>query len=202
MCKCNSTSENIYNLLYISNQNIICIDLNNKLFKQVFTSNIITKENTPEIIFSLNHSNIMLITLKGDIIIFEYEKGLYYERFYQIKLPRNDLVKNIGAYLKFIKNAEESQNEINYYIFDCSIDDNSSNILLCKFLFNSNKSEMYLYSELIFSKEIITDLVWIKDNKILAAGFNSGMIKIISIDDSYKKMINKYSISTKDMILK
>ena len=140
-------------LLYISNSFIIVLNLEEKNFSQILSSNKITQKDKPTILIELNNEKFLTITSTGEIIIFYINnENFFIEDLSTNKL--NKIIKDIkcGLYNKELKllilsNEEkiylyyfEYENGLNIYkVYDIDNFNNDEYIITDMLLINYNK---------------------------------------------------------------
>ena len=160
-------SEGKY-LLYISNSFINVINISEKKFYQVLSSNKLTSSDKPTLLIKLNENSFCTLTLNGILIIFHLDNS---ENIF-----KEDLSKyNVN---KILSNAK------------CGLYNNFNDILIvcnhekiCLYVFKQNeKSISFLYEiQKIKNDLIYTDMLLI-ENDILVLSDNYGEILIYQFD--------------------
>ena len=177
------------NLLYIANSNIVYIDLTNKKFAQIFTSNLLSQKEKPNVIVEIDNANILIVTENGRCLMFAYKENLYMEEidFSKRNLHIGDKGNKYkcGVYMK----------EKNIFVVSYAMNDKDN---ICEFINikKNNKNEILFESVMCISygDKCIMDMVTINRDTI-AIGVSNGIVDVFNFDVTIAKI---FSINSGD----
>lgn len=170
-----SLIHNNKNLLYISNTNIICINLITKTFTQMLSSNLFSPKDKPSIIIEISNEICLIITEEGKFSHFEYNSNQYSEMTSFNNTYINLGIKKCKCALYF-----QFQSMLIASLFSFEKD----NYLF--FISVNNFSKTFEYNKICdipYNNISITDMIQINE-KNFAMSLSNSSIEIFQIDSA------------------